>query len=131
MIFDHIGIIVSELELGKKFISNVLPISRFSSPIKDINLGVSVQFCFDSSNICYELVAPYGNDSPISLSLLSNKNIINHVAYKVDDFETACEKLRNQECMPLGEPKPAKAFNGNLVIFYLTPLRFILEIIQD
>ena len=48
----------------------------------------------------------------------------------LDDFETSCEKLRNQGCMPLGEPKSAIAFNGNLVIFYLTPLRFILEIIQ-
>ena len=67
MIFDHIGIIVRELEFGKKIISDLLPISRFSSPIQDVNLGVSIQFCFDSSNICSSIPTTQFPDKPLAV----------------------------------------------------------------
>tara|TARA_Y100001936_G_C15637300_1_gene439617 strand:- start:1 stop:396 length:396 start_codon:yes stop_codon:yes gene_type:complete len=131
MIFDHIGVVVPNLNSGKKFISKILPITRFSPSIDDENLGVKIQFCYDESQICYELIAPHGVDSPIAISLAENKNLINHIAYRAKDFEKTNYDLRNQGCIPLGIPKPAKAFNNQLVIFYLTPLKFIIEIIED
>jgi hypothetical protein len=32
--------------------------------------------------------------------------------------------------MPLGEPRPAVAFGGARVIFFLTPLRMIVELVE-
>tara|TARA_Y100000768_G_C23907843_1_gene648471 strand:+ start:233 stop:628 length:396 start_codon:yes stop_codon:yes gene_type:complete len=131
VIFDHIGLVVPDLETGENFISKIFPINKFSPVVNDKNLGVKIQFCYDKSQICYELIAPYGVDNPISISLSENKNLINHIAYKTKNFNKTNHMLRNQGCIPLGTPKPAKAFENKLVIFYLTPLKFIIEIIEN
>lgn len=130
MIFDHIGLFVSDLEDGRRKLAGMLPIIEYSEPIDDAGLKVRVQFATDSSRIRYELVAPFGEGNPVSGVLMTGKAILNHVAYRVSGLPAAGERLRQEGAIPLGPARPALAFGSRPVIFYLTPLRFIIELIE-
>jgi len=91
---------------------------------------VRIQFGVDRSGIRYELVAPLGEDNPVSGVVKSGKNVLNHVAYLVPDLDTAMEKMLAQDAVPLGPPMPAVAFNNRRVVFFYTSLRFIVELIE-
>jgi methylmalonyl-CoA/ethylmalonyl-CoA epimerase len=131
MRFDHIGLFVSDLSHGRERLASLLPVVRFTDEIDDPLLRVRIQFCIDASGIRYELVAPLGEKNPVSNVLASGKNILNHVAYRVQPFEAAMDSVRQQGGIPLGAPAPAVAFGGAKVVFFLTSLRFILELIEE
>ena len=63
--------------------------------------------------------------------LSSGKNILNHIAYRVEELDFSLSTLRNKNCFPLSEATPAIAFQGAKVIFLLTPLGIIIELIED
>jgi methylmalonyl-CoA/ethylmalonyl-CoA epimerase len=131
MIFHHIGVFVGSLKDGREVINKLISIKEFTKPVDDQILKVSIQFCVDASGIRYELVAPFGENNPVSGILKSGKNILNHIAYTVTDIDKEIIRLRKNGSLPLGDPKPALAFGGNRVAFLLTPLRFIIELIED
>lgn len=129
--FHHIGIFVKETEIGIKYFENLLDLQNKSNLIIDKKMGVKVQFLYDKENICYELVAPNEQQpNPVSKSLDDNKNLLNHIAYTSNLFETDIKKIRDAGSIPLGIPMNAKAFNEARVIFFLTPLKFIIEVIE-
>lgn len=130
MIFDHIGIFVRDLAVGRKRLSAILPIARYTDAVDDPTLGVRIQFGIDGSGIRYELVAPFGTPNPVDGVLAAGKNILNHVAYRVADLDAEADRLSRDGSVPLGEAKPAVAFNGARVIFLFTPLKFIVELIE-
>ena len=78
----------------------------------------------------YELVAPYGEASPIANALRTGKHILNHLAYLTPDLDRTAEHLRAEGCYPAGEPQPAIAYDGARVQFWMSPLRFVLELIE-
>ncbi len=41
-----------------------------------------------------------------------------------------CMELRDNGCIPISDTNNAVAFNGARVIFFLTPLGFVIEIIE-
>jgi len=130
MQFDHIGVFVKTLDQGRAHFQEILPIAKVGQVFHDPLLKVSVQFLHDTSGICYELVAPNGEGSPVDAVLAEKRNILNHVAYTVADFEAGVEHLRQAGCIPLGAPQPAVAFAGARVVFFLTPLRMVIELID-
>lgn len=130
MQFDHIGVFVKTLDQGRARLQEMLPIAKVGQVFHDPLLKVSVQFLHDTGGICYELVAPNGEGNPVDAMLAEKRNILNHVAYKVADFDAGVEHLRKAGCMPLGMPQPALAFGGARVVFFLTPLRMIIELIE-
>jgi len=131
MKFDHLGVFVKSLDEGRAHFQKIFQIKTISDEFHDPLLGVSVQFLVDSSGVRYESVAPNGTYNPVDLVLKESKNILNHVAYRSSDFENELVRLRSAGCLPLGKPAPAVAFNGSRVVFLLTPLRLILEIIES
>lgn len=131
MNFDHIGIFVKDIKYGLEHIKNIFPIVHCSQEYKDPLLKVIVKFCYDKDGVCYELVAPNGINNPVDLVLVNNSNILNHIAYRTKIFDKTVEDLRKKGCVPLGDAKHAIAFEGARVIFFLTPLRMIIEIIEE
>ena len=131
MEFDHIGVFVKDIDIGKMLIAKLLPIIRYSEIFDDPFLQVRVQFLYDSKGICYELVAPFGPENPVDGVLKSRRNIINHVAYKTANLDETLERLRDEGSLPLGEPKKAIAFKGKRVVFLITPMNFIIELIEE
>lgn len=131
MIFDHIGLFVRDIDEGRRQLQALLPIESWTDTVEDAGMNVRVQFGRDRSGIRYELVAPLAEPNPVSGVLAAGKNILNHVAYRCGDLDATGAALRGQGAAPLGRPQPASAFGGRRVAFFLTPLRFIIELVED
>lgn len=130
MKFDHIGIAVDDMDEGRQVLAAQFDLTRWTEVFEDPVIGVSVQFGIGEEGPCYELVAPLSAESPVSTALKSGKNILNHVAYLVEDIESAADSLQEMGCLPVVKAKPAVAFNGSLVQFFQSPLRFLIELIE-
>ena len=87
MKFHHIGIIVSNIDLGKNFLEDLYPITKISRTIIDKKIGVKVKFLSGKDKLLFELISPIGKKSPIKNLLNKKKSIINHLAYKVKNLE--------------------------------------------
>ncbi|MFM5539104.1 VOC family protein [Aeromonas veronii] len=131
MQFDHIGLVVPDLASGVAYCRDVLGLSRFSTAVEDPLQGVWVQFVHDEHGLCYELVAPAGEDSPVTQVIKTRRNVINHLAYRVQSLQEGATRLREQRHLPLGPSQPAVAFGGAHVQFFLSPLGHIVELIED
>lgn len=129
MQFDHIGIVAPTLETGRKHLA-LLGIGDWTEAFRDEGIDVFVQFGRDRSNTCYEIIAPLGEASPVSQALKDRRAIINHVAYRVADLAAEAERLASQRCFVVGPPKPAVAYRGASVQFFVTPLKMIVELIE-
>ena len=128
---DHIGLIVPELATGREFLATALGITRWTPVTDDPTLQVSVQFgAAPGQPLIYELIAPFGEQSPIANALRSGKHILNHLAYLTPSLETSGDHLRASGCYPTGNPLPALAYQGRLVQFWISPLRFVIELIE-
>jgi methylmalonyl-CoA/ethylmalonyl-CoA epimerase len=128
--FDHVGVVVAEIEEGRKFFTSALGITRWTEVFADPGLGVSVQFGLGPDGPCYELIAPLGENSPVAAALRNGQRVLNHVAYLVDDLEAEGQKLAAQGCSPAGPARPAVAYAGRCVRFWMSPLRFLVELIE-
>ena len=130
MLFHHIGIFVKSISQGKKYLKKIIKIKKSSKIIYDKNLKVKVLFVYDVNNICYELVSGYGRNNPVDNTLKKKVNIINHIAYTTDTFEKIIRKFKANGELQITEPKKALAFNNKKVVFFLTNLNFIIEVIE-
>lgn len=130
MTFDHVGIFVVDIEEAKKKFASILPVREWGKVFDDGVLRIRCCFGEDDGGLRYELVAPFGSPNPVSGVLRSGRNILNHVAYCVPDLEAAARALQETGAVPMGPPQPALAFGGALVIFLLTELGFIVELIE-
>ena len=131
MKFHHIGIFVENLENGIEEMSKIVDVSFISHCIEDDLLGVKVKFLKDSAGITYEIVAPFGSISPVTGVLKRGHSFLNHIAYTTNRFDEEVKRLRVEGMVPLGSAKKAKAFCGSRVIFFLTKLGYIIEIIDQ
>lgn len=130
MKFHHIGVVARDLDAARAHLSATLAIAEWSATVDDPGIGVSVCFGQDGSGVRYELIAPLGNGSPVAGHLGEDRAILNHVAYTVPNLDQAAADLRAARCFPLGAAQPAKAFSGRRVQFFMSPLRFIIELIE-
>jgi len=130
MKFDHLGVVVPTLNEGRAHLSAALQVAEWSREFADPLNGVFVQFGRDRLAMCYELVAPLGSNSPVALALRKREAILNHVAYRVDLLEPQVNRLRDLYFHPLGTPKPAVAYEGRNILFLMSPLNFIVELIE-
>jgi methylmalonyl-CoA/ethylmalonyl-CoA epimerase len=130
MKFDHVGVVVRRLDIGRAHLSEVFSIEAWTDEFEDPINGVSVQFGRDPSGLCYEIIAPLGAESPVSAALKTGSRILNHVAYLVPDLNAAADRLGEARCDPTGEPKPAVAYGGRPIQFFISPLKIIIELIE-
>lgn len=130
MKFDHLGIVVRNLAKGRQHLADTIGIQRWTDEVSDPANGVRVQFGCDESGVNYELIEPFGDCSPVADALKMRKNIVNHVAYLVEDLQTAGAKLLSAGCAPIEAAKPAVAYQGCLIQFFVTPQNFIIELIE-
>jgi len=128
--FDHIGLVVESLSSGRQHLSLAFHIAEWTAEFADSANGVFVQFGRDPSGVCYELIAPLGESSPIAQTLRRGDRILNHVAYLVEDIEAEVHRLSQLSFDPIGHPKPAIAYDHKRIQFFRSPLRFIVELIE-
>jgi methylmalonyl-CoA/ethylmalonyl-CoA epimerase len=131
MNFHHIGIIVKDLKIGELQFKNFSNLRRISKKIIiDKKIGVKILFLKSTHHPLIELISPLKKNSPISLSLKKNVNLINHIAYISEKFSYDIEQLKNKGLLQITKPIPAKAFKGKKVVFFLNKLNFIIEVIE-
>lgn len=130
MAFDHVGVVVKSLDIGRSHFARILDVHNWSKEFSDDLNGVTVQFGRDHSGVCYEIIEPRGQNSPILRALKDRRSILNHVAYRVHDLTRSAAELRAFGCAPTGPARPAVAYNRQKIQFFVTPLNFILELIE-
>lgn len=64
-------------------------VAKWTHPFGDPVNDVHVQFGCDAAGTCYELIAPFSENSPVWRSLRTGNNITNHMAYIVADLRCA------------------------------------------
>lgn len=127
--FDHIGVVVPSLPEGRRLIEATLPVVASTGAFDDVVLGVSVQFYRDAGGLIFELIAPYGDESPVR-NTLGQAHRLNQLAYRCASLEEAARALRKARAVPLGAPAPALAFGNALVQFFWSPLGHVIELIE-
>lgn len=132
MKFDHIGLVVKNIEESVSLFSSDLPGFASSAIYTDKNIDVRIQFIEYQNSNKIELIQPLSELSPIK-SVLDKKNSsnIHHLAYSCKNIEQTCNHLREKGYGFLTKFYQAEAFNGARVIFLLSPLDFIVELIED
>jgi hypothetical protein len=131
MKFDHIGFFVKDLNSSIKVFENFIDLKRKTKIFYEKSFNVKIQFIYDKKNICYELIAPYKKNNPVDTVLESKNNILNHVAYKSKKFDQDIKKLIKKKFTQLTKPKKVICFKNKKVIFFLSPLNFIIELIEE
>jgi len=78
-----------------------------------------------------EVLSPLGPNGPLR-ALIGRRALPSpyHTCYVVEDLSRASERLRELGLLPLGEPKPALAFAGQPVAFFLSQTVGMLELVQ-
>lgn len=128
--FDHIGILVADLDAACRDWGRLLSPLAWTARFDDPLLGVSVRFARDAAGIIYELIAPLNDASPVLSTLKSGKNLLHQLAYRTASLEHSMQRLRAEHAVPVGSPAPALAFRGARVQFLMTPLGFLIELIE-
>jgi methylmalonyl-CoA/ethylmalonyl-CoA epimerase len=128
--FDHLGLVVKSLTRGRTSLAKILSIRAWTAEFRDEINGFILQFGRDPAGVVYELLEPLDGHSPVYNALATGKGILNHVAYRVTDLAASADYMRAAGCAPTSEPKPAVAYGGNKIQFFITPLRMIIELIE-
>lgn len=131
MKFHHIGIIVKNLRYGLKVHKKIYKNLKHSKTIIDNKIGVKIRFIQGEDKILYELITPYGKSSPITKLLKNKTSILNHIGYKDKKFDKKIKYFQKNNFLQISKPVSAKAFKGKRVVFFMTPLRHIIELIED
>jgi methylmalonyl-CoA/ethylmalonyl-CoA epimerase len=130
MKFDHIGVVVGSIASGRRTLQNIMAVKAWTREVKDYENGVAIQFGRCESGVIYELLEPLGEHSPVQMALSDRRALLNHLAYLVPDLAGAGAKLRSQGCVPTAAPRRAIAYGGKSIQFFLTPLYFLVELIE-
>ena len=127
----HVGVFVTSIDEFKKIFSNNFIIEKKTKKILDKVLKVKLQFIrFKGNNQLFEIVEPYGNDSPVQKILDQKKSVLNHIAFISSKFDRDIEKLLSEGFYPLTKKLDSKYFNSKIV-FLMSPFNFIVEIIDN
>jgi methylmalonyl-CoA/ethylmalonyl-CoA epimerase len=131
MRFHHIGYAVKDMRryLNDFFVPMFSPVS-VTEPVSDPVQQVTVCFAEMPGGTVIELVEPLGEKSPVNSIVGSTRGGLYHVCYEVDDLDGELERFRGKGCLPLGKPVPATAFNGRRIVFFLTPERDLIELVE-
>ena len=130
MRFDHIGIATISLDHGRQLLTGSIGIRAWTALYRDEVNDVWVQFGHCASGICYELVAPLSPRSPIARAIDKKTNVINHLAYLVDDLEASATRLVDNGFIPVGVPRPAIAYENRPIQFFVSESRLLIELIE-
>ena len=127
--FDHIGLVVASIEVEAPRLGALLQLTRWTERFDDVALGVSVCFATDGAGLVVELIAPLGPDSPVARAARQKRDCLNQMAYRTDDMVGARARFEAAGAVVLSEAKPALAFAGAPVEFFLMPQGFVVELV--
>ena len=112
---DHIGIIVKNLEEGKRLFSEGLGLKMESEEVStEFNCKIAFFPCGD---VMLELVQPIG-PGPSQDFLNKGGGGIHHICYRVENIDKAMTKMRERFILKDNKPRPGA---GGSKVFFLEP----------
>ena len=111
---DHIGIAVNSIDSGKKFWSDILGL-KFEGDETVAEQKVRTAF-FPVGESEVELLESTSPDGPIAKYIEKKGEGIQHVAFRVDDIDSALAELK-QKGIRLIDEKPRKGAGGAKIAF--------------
>ena len=130
MKFDHIGITARSLAEGRALLEGAIFVQVWTAEFHDDVNDVMVQFGRCAAGVCYELVAPLSPTSPITRVLSKKINVLNHMAYLVEDLSANAARLLAMGFVPVADAGPAIAYGNKLIQFFVEPSRMMIELIE-
>jgi methylmalonyl-CoA/ethylmalonyl-CoA epimerase len=125
---DHAGFAVADLDAAIGLFRDVFGASVgpvIEDPIQRVKL------CFaEYSGGRVELIAPLGEDSPVSQLIASSGGGLYHLCFETTDLDGEVRALRRQGFVPTGPAQPAVAFAGRRVIFLFHRLAQLIELVE-
>lgn len=104
-----------------------------SGPFDDPIQRVSVCFLGRAlpGDICVELVAPLGPESPVHRTLTKGGNAAYHACYGTRNLDLAIAGLAARGCIVVSQPVPAVAFGGRRIAWVYLPTRQLIELVEE
>jgi len=127
MKIHHVGLAVKSLSEGCAYLEN-LGAKVISSPCQDDQQKAKVQFV-NLGGLVLELIEPISPDSPVMNSVKTNRRLY-HLCYEVENFDELVSAWQKKECVMVSSPKPAEAFQGKRVAFFLTRQGDLFEFLE-
>jgi len=125
---NHVAIAVNDLAQAMRTYRETLG-AEVSDPVPQPDHGVTTVF-ITLPNTKIELIAPLGEDSPLSNFLLRNpQGGLHHLCYEVSDIKAARDRLRERGARVLGDGEPRIGAHGKPVLF-LHPKDFCGTLIE-
>jgi methylmalonyl-CoA/ethylmalonyl-CoA epimerase len=128
----HVGVAVPSLDPATESLSTLFGYRVISGPFDDPIQKVSVNFLTQSDNDVaeIELIAPLGQDSPITAMLAKSGGGAYHLCFETSDIEQALVHAKNNGCIVISGPVPAVAFNGRRIAWIYTKSRQLFELVE-
>lgn len=126
MIFDHFGIIVSDIWLDYAELTACVPIRNRTFPVDDKEWGVTVLMAYGVDGAGYELIQSLdGGDWKRQIG------VIHHIAYRVSDLAASLETAKYKGYEILEGPKLMMGGLKGNAAFVRTGIGFIIELIEE
>lgn len=128
----HVGVAVPSLDPATDTLAALFGYRIISGPFEDPIQKVSVNFLTQSDNDVaeIELIAPLGQDSPITAMLAKSGGGAYHLCFETTDIEQALVHAKNNGCIVVSGPVPAVAFNGRRIAWIYTRSRQLFELVE-
>ena len=128
----HVGVAVPSLDPATDTLSTLFGYRVISGPFDDPIQKVSVNFLTQSDNDVaeIELIAPLGQDSPITAMLAKSGGGAYHLCFETTDIERALVHAKNNGCVVVSGPVPAVAFNGRRIAWIYAKSRQLFELVE-
>ncbi|MBW2538106.1 MAG: methylmalonyl-CoA epimerase [Deltaproteobacteria bacterium] len=111
---DHLGIAVKSIEEGKKFWADVLGLEFEGSETVEAQKVITAFFPVGESEV--ELLESTAPDGPVAKYIEKKGEGIQHVAFRVEDIETALKELKEKGVRLIDET-PREGAGGAKIAF--------------
>ena len=110
---DHIAIAVNSLEESVKVYTSLLGVEPELETISAEKVNTAI---YDLNGVSLELIAPIGDDSPISKFLKLRGEGLHHVCLKVDRLQETIDELKEKGIEIIDET-PKNGVGGKKIVF--------------
>lgn len=124
----HVGYLVKKIEKAAVAFE-ALGYTRISRLTADEDRGIDILF-LEKDGYVIELVSPNRTDSIVSGLIKTYKNSPYHICYASDRFEEDLAGLEAGGYIRMGEPARAVAIEGKRVVFLMSPVLGMIEVIE-
>lgn len=129
MRIDHIGYAVQDLQAATAAFLD-MGYRPCGDAVEDRGRNVAIRFLCDPAGVRVELIAPLGEDSPVSAWLRKNGNSPYHICYESEKLAADVAALKKKGFMVVQPSLPAPAMEDRNVCFMYNRNTGLIELVE-